>query len=863
MILTSNKNKFCENALKKLTAALLLLTFSLVNTSFADRNLAAGLASPGGISSEKDGINLEGDEDIREEMRASAKLRVIMEDPMMQRDDVQGQKEPEFPDGLGIDKTNLYLTREEALEKIKDDPVATEMLGYGLEEIFTRCIKKACVDKNGNAPSDMPIDIIHREFFIDVGEMALPRILMDSRWEKPRLQIPREFEVNTNRIIDNDICFMTEDGRVVSLAQGIMYRLARHEFKWRDHTGQHKQGGHLALTGDPADPYDIEKKEDEAYNISGKYSIINDAMMLWFVFAFHQNYNIYQDNNNFKELIRKISYPNNSSPQAIAFRTYFPELARSPEKLEKAVQFACCINYHYFIKILKAGREANGGISDVAILDVVNRWHVNREAVERRVLKILEPTENKNYLSWEFRASGHKNTGKDENETRASRGLAGVFTNDSQFFPEDPRRNSLSNEATMDLNVYEQKNRKVISSIESVLISHHLKLPPQTVFSSESTSDNSKFTVLNIKKAEKIYAESTGKLDKISPEELADFFSKKCATAVFIRIGGKEVVVKTLEHSIFGTEISARIKTLPAFGETDDELSEKAFTDAVAYGLTSGWNGAKSAMLGEIAAGMASKGRGLLNTNGFIDALRYMDLHRRYLTFMRSSPNVPSPTITPFTAPDENELVGLASDFMRKNIDYYVHASLLTGKNLKYAENTVREQLSGKIKTYSSLEDLARQLHSPSMAERACIDLCGLDETNETIENFFLENSHFRGARFLNSEYVNLTDLSDHEKTNFIDLFFIRMQVIRSLEKNDIETENNAYRLARYCIHPYLPLGANIHEYLTNIIGLGTFDHNKFADSIKTIVNTILRYRPMETYNIRELEYVIGFLISS
>ncbi len=853
------------SALKTIAKALslsLFLAFSLPDASYANRNLAPGLASPGGISSTEEDVALDGDGNVRDEMRGSAKLKMVMNDPLMRRGNVLDQTRPDFPEGLGIDTKSLYLTREEALDKVKNDPVASEMLSYGIDEIFTRCIEKASLNENGQVPEELPIDIVYTEFFLDDGELALPRILWDKRWEKPKLEIPLEFVVNAKRLLKNDICFLTEDGRVISLAQGILYRLARHEFKWRDHTGNFKKGGHLGFKERSSGQFEIDRREDAAYDISGRYSLINDAMMLWFVFAFHQDHNVYQNNENFKELIRRISYPNNKDPQAVAFRTYFPELARSPEKLEKAVQLACCINYQYFIKVLIDGKLPNGEISQEAILDVVNRHRIVREAIFHRVGRILHPTENPDFLDWEFRASGHEKTDAPD-EKRASRNLAGVVKESFQFFPEDPRISYLSDEAAFDLNSYESKSRSVVSTTEKILREHYLDIPEGAVIPADAKPDKDKFTVLDLKSAENIYAASTGISSPVSPEEIADFFMGRAAAAVFIRLEQKEILVKAADNSIFGKATSFRLKALPIFENKDDTAGRKAFAEALAYGLSADWDASKSAMFAEISYGMALEGRKVLNTNGFIDALRYMDLHREYSLFMDSNPDSSPPEVKAFVSPSEEELSALERDFMKTDIDYYVHESLFAGNDLKYAEKLVREKLKGKIKTYSSLEDLALKLHSPSMAERSCIDLSGIDISPEKMEDFFLKNTQLRGARFLNSEYVDLEKLEESEKAGFIRLFLVRMNVIRSLEKIDVETENSSYRLACYFVHPYLPLGSDIRSYLGSMVELGTSDTGNFLRSLKNVVTTILRYRPIETYNIQEIEYVTKFLMSA
>jgi len=221
-----------------------------------------------------------------------------------------------------------------------------------------------------------------------------------------------------------------------------------------------------------------------------------------------------------------------------------------------------------------------------------------------------------------------------------------------------------------------------------------------------------------------------------------------------------------------------------------------------------------------------------------------------------------APQVRQYTKPAEDELGKIAASLVQKDTDYYVHTSVFvkSGVSAKVFARAVRQKLGGKLKTFISLDDLADQMSGKSadarekMARRACVDLSSMPVTERELHNFFARHPHIRHARFLNSEIPELPSMELDDIHVFLHRMLNRMAIVRGLDKKDVEEQTNRYMLARYYLHPYLPIGFNVDDYLARIV-YAPIDEDpaNFVRNLVYIIKAYLSYRPIETYNPDEL----------
>ncbi|MFH1879019.1 MAG: DUF488 family protein, partial [Candidatus Omnitrophota bacterium] len=143
-----------------------------------------------------------------------------------------------------------------------------------------------------------------------------------------------------------------EDGvtRWIDLAEAVAYRAAMHEMdlvgrKGKAHFYKDERGKRAWWNGG--------KNEKEANYVGRRYSLVDDAIWLWFLHSYKMSDAVRYSNSKFLQQIQWIFY--DSDEEAKAWRDEFPALAEDPEKLEEAVRIALDINRRFFEEREKYG----------------------------------------------------------------------------------------------------------------------------------------------------------------------------------------------------------------------------------------------------------------------------------------------------------------------------------------------------------------------------------------------------------------------------------------------------------------------------------------------------------------------------
>lgn len=339
----------------------------LVSVSFIFTGLTPsyGLA-PGAVSGD---LRPNGGADaVKGVVRASEGILHVIKESGYDIGDIAGQTEPPIGENSGVAERRVY-SRDEVMADLKAlrDQNQIRYLAYDLNNVLGRCLDKAQLPvESGKSRVEI------KDFPMGEGELALMRMAKygvgSGRGEELVLEVSTEFVVNYSKIAANDILFKIADGRFVSVAQGLAYRLGRHEAAWAG-----KKGGHYAGNGMEL----VRPEGADAYSIDGRYSVYNDAIMMWYVFSYCQDAAVWFNNENFGKLLNGAYYGGSGNGRTRAFKSYFPDLykedgTRNEERFGAAASLAKWINYNYFIKPVKDGSGPSSG-KDVyqAVLDVV------------------------------------------------------------------------------------------------------------------------------------------------------------------------------------------------------------------------------------------------------------------------------------------------------------------------------------------------------------------------------------------------------------------------------------------------------------------------------------------------------------
>lgn len=216
----------------------------------------------------------------------------------------------------------------------------------------------------------IPIDFLEiKEGYYELerekdGELPLARIetyydRVDSMKLKSVLIVHAKLVQMWNHIRENDILFEHEfeDGRtrIISLAWGIFYRIAKHEMADLSltRTGTPKGGGHYKWG--KFGSFEI-GGEEEANEIGGRYNIVNDTIWLWFL----QSYCFYDstryNNNIFDKRLSWIFHGLGKKDSGNICIEQFPNFREkvfygsgdAEADLKFSKKLALAINYHFF-----------------------------------------------------------------------------------------------------------------------------------------------------------------------------------------------------------------------------------------------------------------------------------------------------------------------------------------------------------------------------------------------------------------------------------------------------------------------------------------------------------------------------------
>lgn len=200
-----------------------------------------------------------------------------------------------------------------------------------------------------------------REGYFEVdeaaGELPIARI-EHYRDGRMALIVHSKFVQMWGHIRKNDIWFQTDfevypgsrrvGKRVTSVAWGVFYRLAKHEMvDKRKQGGTPKGGGHLYGLSYNA------SSEEEANAIGGRYSVVNDAIWMWFLGSYAFANSTRYDNTMLIERLIWL-FSNDETALEIGFRNEFPIFCKgkSEQEIQTEVRIptilAADINYHFF-----------------------------------------------------------------------------------------------------------------------------------------------------------------------------------------------------------------------------------------------------------------------------------------------------------------------------------------------------------------------------------------------------------------------------------------------------------------------------------------------------------------------------------
>ncbi|MBF0217543.1 MAG: hypothetical protein HQL30_11180 [Candidatus Omnitrophica bacterium] len=140
-------------------------------------------------------------------------------------------------------------------------------------------------------------------------------------------------------------------GRVrwIDLADTVAYRVALHEFK----LPRRETGGHGYRDADGR--FAIDHDSELANMIAREYSVVDDAIWMWYLHSYKWDDSLRYDNKAFRRHLNLIFTSNN--PTAMKMRAEFPNLAKDREKRREAIKLALKMNQIFFIARRDAGIE--------------------------------------------------------------------------------------------------------------------------------------------------------------------------------------------------------------------------------------------------------------------------------------------------------------------------------------------------------------------------------------------------------------------------------------------------------------------------------------------------------------------------
>lgn len=158
------------------------------------------------------------------------------------------------------------------------------------------------------------------------------------------LEVHPEFEQDYEDMQKSGIGFpyVFKDGvtRWIDLAEAVAYRAAMHEFNLPGRKGL----GHAHLNN--FGKFDVSRKEKPANYVGRRYSLVDDAMWLWYLHSYKMSDATRYDNKMFKTRLNWLFYSNERGAKIL--RDEFPALAEDAGRREEAIKLALLINEKFF-----------------------------------------------------------------------------------------------------------------------------------------------------------------------------------------------------------------------------------------------------------------------------------------------------------------------------------------------------------------------------------------------------------------------------------------------------------------------------------------------------------------------------------
>ncbi len=264
-----------------------------------------------------------------------------------------------FVDETGVEITGVDIVKTDYSHPPKEWGANNPILGMtDLVDAFKHFVKHEAL-----APYDFPIEI--RKGTVDVRKGELPvstykEVRRGGRVIKYILVIDEGFIKAWNDIRKNDIWFTytipTGEKRIVSVAWGIFYWIAKHELTDSDFLTKGPKagsfGGHItAIPG-----FEPRMNPDEVLTnfIGGNYAIPNEAIKLWFLASYcgakDKQWSNAALRRQMKWFLNKESQDERPKGGGEPYKLYelFPALINDPNARIRAFDLACFINLAYF-----------------------------------------------------------------------------------------------------------------------------------------------------------------------------------------------------------------------------------------------------------------------------------------------------------------------------------------------------------------------------------------------------------------------------------------------------------------------------------------------------------------------------------
>jgi len=182
------------------------------------------------------------------------------------------------------------------------------------------------------------------------GEIRIAK-LRDNNDGSYTLILHEDFVKAWNDIRENDVWFKTNIGgqiRVISVAWGIFYRIAKHEMsdiETKNRTYLPKSKGHLTRSPGSGTLF-LEPSEIITNEILGRYRAVNNAIWLWFLGSYACTKNTKFNNDTLKARLKW--FFEGEDARKMGLHLEFPYLDSGVDDKDTAITLALLINYHFY-----------------------------------------------------------------------------------------------------------------------------------------------------------------------------------------------------------------------------------------------------------------------------------------------------------------------------------------------------------------------------------------------------------------------------------------------------------------------------------------------------------------------------------